>query len=238
MSEDQHKKQSILDIGGHKKSGGHDEGGEGSWLVSYADMMTLLVGFFVILLSFANVDQEKFDAAREAITKQFGGVYEMPYDDVTQRIKEALTKMGIGDQFIIKQSSNGVEISFLGTVFFETGSADLKEQSQQLLAQLIPVIKAEPTKFNVLVEGHTDDVPIIGGILFKNNWELSSVRACRVLNYFSESGFEKTTLTAVGFGETKPIAPNRDENGVPILKNMSQNRRVIIKLLRQAQQSL
>lgn len=240
MSNETHEKTSSKSpvISLRDKHPPHEEGGEGNWLVSYADMMTLLVGFFVILLSFSTIDEEKLDSARKELTKEFGGIYEVPFEEVSNRIKTEMNKMGVGDQVSVKQTSNGIDISFLGTVFFTTGSADLKNEAQQLLAKLIPIIRAENTKFNVLVEGHTDDVPIVGGLFFKNNWELSSIRACRVLNFFAESGFDKTTLTAVGFGETKPVAPNHDPSGAAIPKNQSQNRRVVIKLLKPTQASL
>lgn len=214
-----------------------EEGGEG-WLVSYADMMTLLVGFFVILMSFANVDEEKFDQIRQAATKTFGGQYQVPYGDVADRLKNQLSKLGLGDQFVVKQSPLGVEISFQGTVFFDTGSADLKEAGSKLLTELIPIIRAEAKDFNLTIEGHTDDVPLSPSAKFRSNWDLSSVRACRVLESFEAAGFDKQFLTAVGYADARPIVPNRDANGEPIPKNQSQNRRVVIKLLKKSVSSL
>jgi chemotaxis protein MotB len=216
-------------------SASHEEGGEGNWLVSYADMMTLLVGFFVILLSFSTVDNEKLEGMRKAITLEFGGNYQVPYGDMSERIREAIKKLGLGDQFIIKQTDLGIEISFMGTVFFDTGSANIKSGAQDLLKTLIPVIKKENGEFDITVEGHTDDVPIGSGLPFRNNWELSSVRACRVLEKFADAGFSKAHLTAVGFGDAKPIVPNRDSAGKPIPLNQSQNRRVVIKLLKRSE---
>jgi chemotaxis protein MotB len=233
--------------GGHPKKGKrliemphppHAEEGEGSWLVSYADMMTLLVGFFVILMSFSKVDEEKFEQIKQAATKEFGGVYQVPYGDIADRIKAALTKLGLGDQFVIKQSPLGVEISFHGTVFFETGSAEMKEQGADLLEGLIPIIKSEAKDFNLTIEGHTDDVPLVGGGKFHSNWDLSSVRACRVLEIFEKSGFPKQFMTAVGYADARPIVPNRDAAGVAIPANQSQNRRVVIKLLKKSVSSL
>ena len=209
----------------------HEEGSEG-WLVSYADMMTLLVGFFVILLSFSSIDQGKLEALKRSATKEFGGTYEAPYGDVADRISREINKLGLGDQFAIKQNEAGVEISFLGTVFFDTGSADFKTKGQSLLNQLVPVIKAESSAFTILIEGHTDDVPIARGLTFKTNWELSSVRACRVLDAFEKAGFNKDRLTAIGFGDARPVVPNRTAAGAAIPENQNQNRRVLIKMLK------
>ena len=72
----------------------------------------------------------------------------------------------------------------------------------------------------------------------KNNFELSSIRACRVLDYFANNGFKKESMTAVGYGEARPIVPNRDEAGNPIPANQSQNRRVVIKIIKADQKSI
>lgn len=202
------------------------------WLISYADMMTLLVGFFVILLSFAKVDDEKFEDVKKAAAKQFGGIYQIPFGELANRLKAMLEKQGLGNQFVIKQTSLGVNISFFGAVFFETGSADIKPDGRNLLDKLIPLMKAEAKDFQVVVEGHTDDVPLSSNGHFKTNWELSGTRASRVINVFETFGYPKSVLTAVGYGEARPIVPNRSPEGAPIEANRAQNRRVVIKLIK------
>jgi chemotaxis protein MotB len=195
-------------------------------------MMTLLVGFFVILMSFSSMDPQKLEEAKKSITKEFGGQYQVPYSELVDRIKEAAKKLGVGDQFLIKQSDIGVEISSRGTVFFNSGSADLKPEARTILINMIQAIMAESKDFDVIVEGHTDDVPILPGGALRNNWELSSLRACRVLEAFSADGYPKERLTATGFGESRPLVPNRDAAGTGITENQAQNRRVVIKVLK------
>lgn len=212
-----------------------EEHGEGNWLVSYADMMTLLVGFFVILLSFSTMDPEKFEEARKSITAEFGGTYQVPYSDLADRIREAIKKLGIGDQLIIKISDAGLEISFRGTVFFDTGSVDLKAEAKPVLDNLLQALNAEQNSLDITVEGHTDDVPIVHGKLYRNNWELSSLRACRVLESFINAGIPKDRLTAVGYGEARPLVPNRDASNESIPENQAQNRRVVIRAIRHAE---
>lgn len=231
-----HSSASNLPLFDHGHSAAHaEEHGEGNWLVSYADMMTLLVGFFVILLSFSVMDAEKFDQAKKSITEQFGGTYQIPYSDLAERIKEALKKLGVGDQLVIKVSDAGMEISFKGTVFFDLGSADLKEEARPVLDNLITSIKTEQGPLDITVEGHTDDVPINNGKIFRNNWELSSLRACRVLESFISAGLPKERLTAVGYGEARPLVPNRTAQGESIPDNQTQNRRVVIRVVRHAE---
>jgi chemotaxis protein MotB len=231
--------------GGSKKTVRHEEAphppedhGEGNWLVSYADMMTLLVGFFAILLSFSSVDQEQFEKAKESITQKFGGNYERPYGDIADRLRKELEKAKVSDQVVVKTNDSGVEIAFLGTTFFESGLVDFKSGVKVILDLMIPKIQELGSEFNIVIEGHTDDVPLGGGAFIKNNFELSSIRACRVLDYFQSKGFKKELMTAVGYGEARPLVPNRDKNGVAILQNQAQNRRVIIKIIKAKEQSL
>lgn len=230
-----HKQHHEHEEHGH---GGGEHGGEENWLVSYADMMTLLVGFFVILLSFSQIDQEKFEEAKKSVSEKFGGNYETTFGEIADRIKEALDKAGKGDQFVIKSDDSGIEISFLGTAFFDSGSVEVKNEAIQLFDILIKEIKNEIANLNVLIEGHTDDVPLNGTGTIRNNWELSSIRACRVLDYFVTHGFDKLKMTAVGYGEARPLVPNRDQNGISIPINQSKNRRVIIKLSKAEVKSL
>ncbi len=226
----------LASLGTHH--GGQHEEGEGNWLVSYADMMTLLVGFFVILLSFSSVDQEKLEEAKKSISKEFGGQYEMPYDQLGKRIKEEIEKLGVGNQVVVRVLPDGIEISFMGTVFFLSGSADLKVEAKSVLASIFPVVKGEKTEFDITIEGHTDDNPVAAGFQFRDNFELSSIRACRVLDVFLKEGFSKARMTAVGYGDARPIVKNRDETGKPIPLNQAQNRRVVIKLKKKTEPSL
>ncbi len=230
------KKNTFVDPSAGNHGAPHEEGE--AWLISYADLMTLLVGFFVILLSFSAVDEEKLEGLKRAITQEFGGSYQVPYGDMADRVRDHLKTLGLGDQFLVKSNDRGIEISFFGTIFFNTGSADLKEEGHVLMEKLIPIVKAEAVDFNVIVEGHTDDVPISNGKIVRNNWELSSLRACRVLESFEAAGFIKANLTALGYGDARPVVPNRDPEGNAIPINQAQNRRVVVKLIKQSAEIL
>jgi chemotaxis protein MotB len=215
----------------HSGGGSHDEGGEG-WLVSYADMMTLLVGFFVILMSFSKIDDEKLEELKESATKEFGGSYRAPHEELAEKMTDALKKLGLGDEFILKRTATGLSISFYGTVFFAQGSADLRAEGNAIIEKVVHVIDAEAKGYRVQIEGHTDDVPLSSGGTFRNNWELSAIRSSRVLALFEKEGFSQKDLTAIGYGEARPMAKNRDESGEPIVENQAKNRRVVIQILK------
>ncbi len=207
------------------------EDGESLWLLSYSDLMTLLFGFFVLLMSFSKIDIEAFEKVKKETTMLFGGEYQKPFQQMKEDLKDQVSLSGLNDKAIFDELEKGLTITFRGSVFFESGSADLKPEAIEMLKQVIPVVKKQDTTFNVVVEGHTDDNPI-NSERFPSNWELSSNRASAVLRLFEENGFDKSHLRAIGFADTLPILPNRDENNQIIPENQSQNRRIVLKLVR------
>jgi chemotaxis protein MotB len=209
----------------------HVEEGEGSWLVSYADMMTLLCGFFLILLSFSQTDPDQMEKVKKAASQVFGGEYQKPFEGLSNRIAAIVKQLGMGDQVVITENEKGVMVAFRGALFFESGSGVLRAQAKQLMDKLVPELLPDAGQFYFLVEGHTDSVPTHTDA-FASNWELSSVRACTVLRIFEDEGFPKNRLKAVGYADTQPIFPEKDAQGNAIPQNQAQNRRVVIKILK------
>lgn len=205
--------------------------GESLWLLSYSDMMTLLFGFFVLLMSFSKIDIEAFEKVKKETTTLFGGEYQKPFQQMKEDLKDQVKLQGLNDKAVFDELEKGLTITFRGSVFFDSGSADLKPEAIDILKKVIPVVKKQDSKFHVVVEGHTDDNPIQSE-KFPSNWELSSNRASAVLRLFEENGFDKSNLRAIGFAETLPILPNRDANSQIIPENQSQNRRIVLKLVR------
>lgn len=211
------------------KNKSHDDG-EAIWLLSYSDLMTLLFGFFVMLMSFSKIDVDIYEKARKETTKLFGGEYQKPMQKLEDTLKEQFKLQGMTDKALFNELESGISLTFRGSVFFDPASADIKPEAKNLILSVIPSIKKQQKKFFVVVEGHTDDNPISND-RFPSNWELSSQRASAVLRLFEENGFPKQNLRAIGFADTLPIMPNRDPQGKIITENQNQNRRVVIKLI-------
>jgi len=209
----------------------HDES---NWLVSYADLMTLLCGFFIILFSLSKLDQPQYEKVKESIATQFGGKYESPTADTAKFLTRVLQEAGVTEEATLKSDAYGVSIIFRSTVFFETLSSDIKTQGQMILDRLIAGIStrenAENKKYRVVIEGHTDGRPIISGV-YPSNWELSSARAAKVIRLFLAHGFSPDRLTAIGYADTHPVLPERTPAGTLDEKALSQNRRVVIRVL-------
>lgn len=212
-------------------AGGHDES---NWLVSYADMMTLLCGFFVLMFSLATMDERKYEKAKESLSKQFGGKYEKPHQEMATFVTQLIQDAGIEKETSIQVESSGVVLTFQSTVFFDTLSADVKTEGQAVLAKLAEALKQkqdkDQKKYKVVIEGHTDARPVQSP-LFPSNWELSGNRASRVVRLFIEKSFAPDQLIALAYGDTRPLADSKKPDGSWDETALSKNRRVVIRVL-------
>jgi chemotaxis protein MotB len=208
-----------------------EEHGE-PWLMSYADFMTLLCSFFILMMSMASFDDSKMSQLAINLAKYFNEKEMSKMLNNLEEIKNGLDKdLHFGTGVRTKLTENGLEIIFTGNAIFESGKADILPDAGDQLAIMIDLIKKRNRNYKVLVEGHTDNAVIKKGFQFASNRELSSARASRIVDKFEDAGFDPRNMIAMGYGETRPISPNNKENGEPIPENMQMNRRVVIKVL-------
>lgn len=212
----------------------HEDEDTDAWLITFADMVTLLLCFFIIMFAISTPDGQRMKQVAEALRKEGfysdAGVINDPYETLKQDLSLALGASGY-DQFIaISEQDDAVTMELASSSFFERGSAKFSKQgvpALELLAkQLMPLANKD---IYIEVEGHTDDTPIATE-QFPSNWELSAARATNVVRYFIAQGFPANKLRAVGMGDSYPKAPNRDATGNPIPANQELNRRVVVKL--------
>lgn len=211
--------------GGSKKA----EEGEGPWLVSYADLMTLLMGFFALMASMGKPDVQKIEKMQESTAKQFGGEFKKPYQELADKINEIIKKNKLEKQVKVSRAADGVTVKFDGTLFFNSGEIIVKEEGKKVIDTVLAPLEKEVPKYKAQLEGHTDNVPISHPII-ASNWELSGIRAARIAALFEGHGFKKDQLIIMGWGETKPEVPNTTADGVPIPANQAKNRRVLLKI--------
>ena len=220
----------------HKKhKGGHEDApmahDESNWLVSYADMMTLLFGFFVLMYSFSRIDDKKFEVIRKDVARYFGGQVKISPTliKVEQEAKDIIQSGGLDKNVELVAKDSGIELKFNGTMHFIAGTSTLSPESAHVLNKLITMIKTNVKADTITVEGHTDDDPIFSTV-YPSNWELSTSRASAVVREFEKYGFDPSKLTATGFGSSRPLVPNRDSKGNPIAANQESNRRVLVTI--------
>ncbi len=210
----------------------HEGESEEPWLVSYADLMTLLFGFFAMLFTFTTFDSER---ARVEIDTNIAKHFEVSMksmEKVSSDLRKEMKRLDAGKniQLTLVEEGKGLEIAFDNAVLFAPGSAQLLPAAKKPLLELLSVLKSSGKQFIIRVEGHTDDNPISNNALFPTNWELSASRASIIVRLFESNGFPPDELTAVGYGSARPFLPNRDAKGVPIPENQSKNRRVLVKV--------
>jgi len=204
------------------------------WMATYADAITLLMAFFVLFFSISKVDGGKFDSVAESLNETMSSKARTSDRVTLEKDLADIIEME-GAQEVMEIGSAGE-----GTITLELDSgAFFKPGGAELLDQAIPVLKsiyeefASPIykKFNISIEGHTDNDPI-NSFKFPSNWELSTGRASTVVRFMIKEGMKKNRLKATGFGDTQPKLPNNDEEGNPIQENKVANRRVVMRISR------
>jgi chemotaxis protein MotB len=227
------------------------------WLVSYADFITLLFAFFVVMYATSTQNVEKEKKFENAIRAQFsmaGNVGQStqqvagaaanrgdiidPIDliqrrDVrTEELEETVIRLldkNMSPEEKKKAISGvridniGVRITLNAANFFPPGSADLKRPAFESLNKVAKILKM--ANRNVIIEGHTDDTPVVGN-LFNSNWELASLRATSVLRYLIKvHKYNPAKLSAMSYADQRPLVPNTTE------ENRNQNRRIEILII-------
>ncbi len=226
---------------------------ETGWLVTYADLVTLLLVFFVLLYSLSSLKQEKFMSAINSIKSQLSA--NKPLTGISNLIEiqdSTKSKISIEDitglrsrqeamvadinRFISGNNqsknisvhivNNKIIITITGKVLFNSGSAHLNPEALSVLNGIVQLVMKYP-EYNINIKGHTDDIPI-STAQFPSNWDLSAIRATTVLKYLIKKGIKPERLTATGYGDIIPLVPNTSAS------NRAINRRVEFVLEKEA----
>ena len=180
-----------------KAHASHEEAheGEGPWIVSYADMMTLLFCFFVIMTSFASFDPV-------VVAKKSAQVAEHFVPGKMDAEKKAME--GLGTEIGSMPNMKGVakvevkdsqlQVVFSSSIMFDQGDVELKKDFIKNVDAMIGLIKSKNPDYRIIIEGHTDNSPIADHAAFRSNWELASARAAAVVERFEFYGLQGKQL--------------------------------------------
>jgi chemotaxis protein MotB len=172
------------------------------WMVNYADLMTELVCFFVILY-----------ALSAALNKNV--------QNAAEQIKDMMEKGEMSGKVEVNKEGLRITLEEQGELpFFESGKAEITQEMQEKIDKLSPILKKLNEKNEIIVEGHTDNIPIATK-QFASNWELSTARATSVVRYMLSKDFDPRKISAIGYGEYRPIVANDTP------ENRRKNRRVV-----------
>lgn len=201
------------------------------WMTTFADMVTLLLTFFIMLVSISKVDVVLFEQVKAGVAKGIGNRDEVrPIQLLKIDVQDAVQAMKLEDVVAVGTDDQGLTIEFASSAFYEPGSAEIREEAIEPLTRIAATIGAERYRgFQVEVQGHTDDTGISTQI-FPSNWELSAARATRVVRFFADTGIAPERMEAIGYADTRPKVPNRDAYGEPLPANQEVNRRVVVRV--------
>jgi chemotaxis protein MotB len=144
------------------------------------------------------------------------------YEDLLEKMKTEISK----GQVTISELKGKLTVNMVDSILFDSGKAEVKQGGLEVLRKVISILKDVMDK-SIRIEGHTDNVQIIGGLAkrYPTNWELSSARAINVARYLQEQGIDPGLLSAVAYGEWKPVGDNDTQEG------KAKNRRIEIILV-------
>ena len=216
-----------------------------AWIVTFSDLMTLLLVFFVLLYSISTLNEAKFKKAMASIQISLGetappvnlinlvdssprGPKTVSLEDISgirpreldmfQQIRAFVDKHALSENIKVSLEHGNVMIGITGTILFNSGLAQLNAGGKPVMDEIFNIIK-EFKDFKINIKGHTDNQDI-NTRQFPSNWELSACRATSVLRYLIEKGISADRLTATGYADLLPVAPNDTE------ENRQKNRRV------------
>lgn len=222
------------------------------WMNTYADTITLLLTFFILLYAQSSLDSDKARRISMAFTEMMTGnkgdtilEYDLYNGSVPliggesdidglqgspgvqgrtyEEVKRFVEENDLNATVDITTDDRGIILQLRDSILFEPGKAALKSNSLEILDKINVLIATLPN--SIIIEGHTDNVPVNFNE-FESNWELSSARATKVLRYFTEAkGQNQNRFSANAYGDTKPLVPNTTA------ENKAQNRRVNILLV-------
>jgi chemotaxis protein MotB len=224
-----------------RKKGSDEPPGAPGWMVTYGDMMSLLLCFFVLLLSFSSISEKKYSKAIQSLKGALGVlprnpsvIQPLPIEQLQPRRPRSIERIArmIRERMLINNKAKdvkveldeegGLKINLPSRILFDTAKADLKPDALPVLEDIGSVLKDLPNA-NIEIRGHTDSRPLTGGGEFKDNYHLSYGRAKSVMDFLHESSeIPLKTFEIVALGPSQPKATNETDAG------MQANRRVEI----------
>ncbi len=239
---------------------------EQGWLTSYADLMTLIACFFILMMAFANYDPPGFQQKTEVIAQHFKEkAKKITFDTKQKKSKEQQEKEkekekekkkseASGEMVDLKQmleskteikkmtkvdiKNKQLILNFNGNILFEPGQVSVKDMNIALVDAMIALVRDKNPNYRIIIEGHTDDTPVAKGSPYGSNWALSGARASSIAERFEVYGFSPKNIKVLGLGSSMPIKPNRDSSGKIITENLKLNRRVVIKVIEPVKESV
>lgn len=199
------------------------------WLLSYADMITLVMAFFVLLVSMSKIDLSKYEEVQAGMARDIGNRdVTKPLQDLSTELRGKVAGAGVEDSVDIGRDDRGVVLNLASGGMFKPSSAEILPAIRPLLKDIAETLGQKRfTGYQIEIQGHTDDTPVHTP-QFASNWELSSARALATLKVLNELGIDTARMKTAAFADNAPRVPNHSDTGQPYPENQAINRRVEI----------
>jgi len=216
------------------------------WLTTYADAITLLMAFFVVMFSISELKQEKFQEFNSSINAALGDKAALgmptpkhvtateekptPFHGLADNLEGRLHELMQRGEITMARTRKGVHVNVHTDHFYEPGGFTIRPEMREVLKEICMELKPRFVEdYTVEIVGHTDDTPIHGKPI-DSNWDLSAVRAAHIARTMIERGIEPERIRAIGAADTDPVADNRNPDRSPNPEGRAKNRRVEIKI--------
>lgn len=195
---------------------------DAAWLFSYADLMTQLLIFSILMLVVMGLKELNPEQQRQSQEQAAEAKKAAELSRAVDELQAYVKSKSLGDAMVIDRSADRMVIRMKSAILFKEGQAVLAPSARVIIDGLVPALSRTANKLRI--EGHTDDVPIATA-LFPSNWELSTARAISVADRLEQGGIDRTRLSVAGYAEFHPLLAN---DGA---EQRAQNRRVEIVVL-------
>ena len=196
-----------------------------SWLIPYVDVVSLLLAFLILALAMSKVNLRKFEMVSAAISHQ---APPPSLDVLKEKIDSVIEQQKLESQVKTVLDDEGLRMELKSALLFDSGQADITTAGHQAIDKVAKLLPTIDNRYQIAIEGHTDDVPIHTA-RFDSNWELSSARAINVLKLFTGIGVSPQRLSAQGYADTRPASPVQGD-AAQQTRARSENRRVVIRV--------
>lgn len=203
-----------------------------SWLGTYADAITLLMAFFVLLVSVSKVDLALYEQVAEGISEKISKKKDRksPMMQLKADAAEIIQEFTDGKALKLGVDDSGIVLEFDSSTFFHPGTAQIIDAAFPVIASVSELVNSpQYVVFNMDIEGHTDDDPI-STVAYPSNWVLGAARAASVLTVMTENGTAVKRMRVLSYASTRPKEPNKTKDGTPIPENKAMNRRVVLRI--------
>lgn len=205
-----------------RRRDGNDEG----WLMSYADLITNLLLFFVVLVTAANLSKGKMQQIAQSISGQANPA---SLESIQKEIDAKIAEKKLQEVVKTHLTDEGLELALNSGLVFDSGRADIRPDFEGVFKEMLGVVVPYSSKYRFSVEGHTDSTPIAAGGMFPSNWELASARAIVVRTRLEETGIDRARTRIEGYADTKPLPPE-ELVGLSPEQVAARHRRVVVRI--------